>query len=191
VLCKGKYSRKVQTVPAKSAINGGSEWIIVECGRRVCMQTHIEDRALLQEAEVKPIRTFSFIIFKIIWSNTKCQTQYNRGIQNMHLEHIFEAVNAWWKCMAEGRGTRGVLRVETLESFSRKIGFSEEDLLCLPTYPLNPDVKDELGNQNKERHRSYTLFSVKKTCTEHPTICSFIQIYRVSFHCICMVQHLS
>jgi L-asparaginase II len=45
--------------------------------------------------------------------------------------------------------------IEALESLSRKIGLSESDLLCLPTYPLAPERRDDLLIHNQEKRRIY------------------------------------
>jgi L-asparaginase II len=45
--------------------------------------------------------------------------------------------------------------IEALESLSRKIGLSENDLLCLPTYPLDPERRDDLLIHNKKKRRIY------------------------------------
>ncbi|WP_163536228.1 asparaginase [Gracilibacillus sp. YIM 98692] len=55
--------------------------------------------------------------------------------------------------MASHRGED--FHVEQLIQLMRKIGVTEDDLLCSPTYPLNPDARDELMRQNKPKRQIY------------------------------------
>jgi L-asparaginase II len=45
--------------------------------------------------------------------------------------------------------------VEALQSLAEKIGCTEQDLLCLPTYPLDIDAKKELIRKNQQERRIY------------------------------------
>ncbi|MGG3563924.1 asparaginase [Neobacillus rhizosphaerae] len=45
--------------------------------------------------------------------------------------------------------------VEALQTLAKKIECTEQDLLCMPTYPLNPDAKTELIWMNQPARRLY------------------------------------
>lgn len=45
--------------------------------------------------------------------------------------------------------------IEALENVAEKIGCAEENLLCLPTYPLNPDAKSDLLWDHQPARRIY------------------------------------
>ncbi|SEO82728.1 asparaginase [Paenibacillus sp. OV219] len=45
--------------------------------------------------------------------------------------------------------------IEALESLSRKIGLVEDNLVCLPTYPLSPEERDSLFKDDNPKRRIY------------------------------------
>lgn len=45
--------------------------------------------------------------------------------------------------------------VEALESIMSKVGISEDELVCLPTYPLSNDAKEALLKESKPKRRIY------------------------------------
>ncbi|KIL37680.1 asparaginase [Cohnella kolymensis] len=45
--------------------------------------------------------------------------------------------------------------IEALESLSRKVGLNEDNLICLPTYPLNPDARDRLFKSDHPKRKIY------------------------------------
>lgn len=45
--------------------------------------------------------------------------------------------------------------VEALESIMKKVGVDEEELVCLPAWPLNNEVKEGLLKENKGKRRVY------------------------------------
>lgn len=63
--------------------------------------------------------------------------------------------------------------VKALESIMGKIGVDEEELICLPTYPLSQSAKEELLRKNMNKRRIYHNCSGKHLGIL--TLCTYLQ----------------